>query len=30
MKILSNRIENHYELPKDDMPEDFIKNQHYK
>ncbi|MCC2236737.1 tyrosine-type recombinase/integrase [Bacteroides hominis] len=30
MKILSSRIENRYELPKDDVPEDFGKNQYYK
>lgn len=30
MKILSNRIENRYELPKDDVPKDFGKNQYYK
>ena len=30
MKILSSRIENWYELPKDDVPEDFGKNQYYK
>ncbi|MGK4142577.1 hypothetical protein AB0X92_16165 [Bacteroides hominis] len=30
MKILSNRIENRYEWPKDDVPEDFGKNQYYK
>lgn len=30
MKILSSRIENCYELPKDDVPEDFGKNQCYK
>jgi len=30
MKILSNRIENRYELPKDDVPEEFGRNQYYK
>jgi site-specific recombinase XerD len=30
MKILSNRIENKYELPKDDVPKDFARNQYYK
>lgn len=30
MKILSSRIENRYELPKDDVPEDYGKNQYYK
>ena len=30
MKILSNRIENRYELPQDDVPEDFSRNQYYK
>ncbi|WP_229058514.1 MULTISPECIES: site-specific integrase [Parabacteroides] len=30
MKILSSRIENRYELPKDDMPEKFARNQYYK
>jgi integrase len=30
MKILSDRIENKYELPKDDVPEDFARNQYYK
>ncbi len=30
MKILSNRIENSHELLKNDMLEDFGKNQHYK
>ena len=30
MKILSSRIENRYELPKDDVPEEFGKNQYYK
>jgi site-specific recombinase XerD len=30
MKILSDRIENKYELPKDDVPKDFKKNQYYK
>ena len=30
MKILSNRIENRYELPKDDIPEEFSRNQYYK
>ena len=29
MKILSNRIENRYELPQDDVPEDYKKNQFY-
>lgn len=29
MKILSSRIENRYELPKDDVPEEFAKNQYY-
>lgn len=30
MKILSRRIENCYELPKDNVPEDFGRNQYYK
>lgn len=30
MKILSSRIEDCYELPKDDVPEEFGKNQYYK
>jgi site-specific recombinase XerD len=30
MKLLSGKIENKYELPKDDVPEDFKKNQYYK
>lgn len=30
MRILSSRIENRYELPKDDVPEDFGRNQYYK
>ncbi|KAA6314643.1 hypothetical protein EZS27_034769, partial [termite gut metagenome] len=30
MKILSNRIENKYEMPKDDVPKDFTRNQYYK
>lgn len=30
MKLLSSRIENRYELPKDDVPEDFGRNQYYK
>lgn len=30
MKILSNRIENRYELQKDDVPEEFGRNQYYK
>lgn len=30
MKRLSTRIENRYELPKDDVPEDFGRNQYYK
>lgn len=30
MKILSSHIENRYELPKDDVPEDFGRNQYYK
>lgn len=30
MKILSSRIENCYELPKDDVAESFAKNQYYK
>lgn len=29
MKILSNRIKNRYELPKDDVPEDFHRNQYF-
>lgn len=29
MKILSSRIENRYELPKDDVPENFYRNQYY-
>lgn len=29
MKILSNRIENKYELPKDDIPKDFHRNQYF-
>lgn len=29
MIILSSRIENKYELPKDDIPEDFARNQYY-
>lgn len=29
MKILSSRIENRYELPKDDIPENYKKNQFY-
>ncbi|KAA6319240.1 hypothetical protein EZS27_030842, partial [termite gut metagenome] len=30
MKILSNRIENKYSMPKDDVPKDFGRNQYYK
>ncbi|WP_281695957.1 site-specific integrase [Bacteroides clarus] len=30
MKILSSRIENRYELTKNDVPEDFGRNQYYK
>lgn len=30
MKILSSRIEKCYKLPKDDVPEDFGRNQYYK
>jgi integrase len=30
MKILSKQIENKYELPKDDTPKDFARNQYYK
>ena len=30
MKILSNRIENRYELPNDDVPEEFDRIQYYK
>lgn len=30
MKLLSSRIENRYELPKDDVPEDYGRNQYYK
>ena len=30
MKILSSRIENRYELLKDDVPEDYGRNQYYK
>lgn len=30
MKILSNHIENRYELPKDGVPKDFDRNQYYK
>ncbi|KAA6320196.1 Tyrosine recombinase XerC [termite gut metagenome] len=30
MKILSNRIENKYEMPKDDVPDCFRRNQYYK
>jgi ribosomal protein L22 len=30
MKILSNRIESKYSMPKDDVPKDFARNQFYK
>lgn len=30
MKLPSSRIENRYELPKDDVPKVFGRNQYYK